>query len=188
MFTSEFAEIWYCMPKEVLDMSKEFVTALRATVPDILIYEGVPNFLDMAKEQRHRLMILDDMGDETYKVPDFKSLLARISHHSEISVIMVNQNFFASKDHSTTIARNMSSLILFNHRSDPTHISVLSRRFLRTSNFASDCFNYMRSHLGPNAQHYLCIDCETRSQLPELMNCRSQILSHETPIFFLHPE
>lgn len=127
------------------------------------------------------------MDTEAYQAPDFKKLLTRISHHSEISVILVNQNFFASKENSTTISRNMSALILFNHRSDPSHVALLSRRFLGGNRFASDCFKYMTKHLPANAQHYICIDFETRSQMPHELNCRSQILSFQTPLFFLHP-
>ena len=169
-------------------MESEFVTSLRLAVPDIHIHEGVPDILELAKDKSHRLLILDDLGEESYANIHFNKLLTRISHHSELSVILVNQFFFESKAKATTISRNMSTLILFNHRSDPTHIAVLSRRFLGGSNFASECFKYMAKYLPATAQHYLCIDFETRGQLPHKLNCRSQILSSQTPIFFLHPQ
>lgn len=58
MFSSEFAEVWYCMPKEVLDMETAFVAELQHAVPGIIIFEGIPNFIEMAKDKRHRLLIL----------------------------------------------------------------------------------------------------------------------------------
>ena len=124
-------------------MESEFVTSLRDAVPGIIIFEGIPDILEMAKDKSHRLIILDDLGEESYANSNFQKLITRISHHSEISVILVNQFFFESKEKATTISRNMSTFILFNHRNDPTHIAVLSRRFLGSSSFASECFKYM---------------------------------------------
>lgn len=169
-------------------MESKFVNSLRNAVENIHIHEGVPNFLELAKDKDHRLIILDDLGDESYGNAHFKKLLTRISHHSEISVILVNQNFFEAKEKGTGIARNMSTVILFNHRSDPTHIALLSKRFCNSPSFFAECYRYMNKNLPSTAQHYLCIDFETRSQLPHELNCRSQILSSQTPLFFLHPK
>jgi hypothetical protein len=95
MFTSEFVEIIYCMPKEVLDMEAFFITSLKSEVPGIIIFEGIPDILDLAKDKRHRLVILDDLGEESYRDQHFKQLLTRISHHSEISLIMGNVYFLS---------------------------------------------------------------------------------------------
>lgn len=185
MFTSNFSEIYYCMPKEVLDMESGFVKKLREAVAGIVVIEGIPNILEMAKDKKHRLLILDDLGEESYAHSDFNKLITRISNHSEVSIILVNQNYYEAKERATTISRNLSTLIIFNHRSDPTHMAVLSRKFFRSSNFISECFTYLSDHLAPSKLQYLCIDFEARSQLPNALNCRSQILSTDTPLFFL---
>lgn len=139
MFSSEFAEIIYCMPKEILNVETAFVNSLRKTVPGISIQEGIPNILELSKDKRSRLLILDDLMEESSAHPEFKKLLTRISHHSEISIILVNQNYFETKE--TTIARNMTTLIIFNHRSDSIHMANLSRRHLGSSNFLSNALS-----------------------------------------------
>ena len=188
MFSSQFREIYYCIPAMLFKNKETFINKLKEACHDIIICEGLPDFRELAEETSQRLVILDDLSEELGAHVDFKKVINQISHHAKLSIIVINQNFFESKGTCTMVARNMTALILFDHPVDKYHMRNLSLKFFGgKANFVQKCFDHMKQNLPARAHKYICLSAETRSQLPECFNIRSQILSNQVPMFFMHP-
>ena len=81
MFSTKFKEIHYCMPKMIFDLKEKFSEKLEAICPEIKIIEGLPNIAELAEENSHRLIILDDLSEESTSHHLFKKMLNVFSHH-----------------------------------------------------------------------------------------------------------
>jgi hypothetical protein len=72
------------------------------------------------------LIVLDDLMATVAKDPRITDLFTEGSHHKNLSVVVLNQNLYYSKD--PTQRRNCQYLVLFNNPVDKQQISTLGRQ------------------------------------------------------------
>lgn len=82
------------------------------------VRENIPN------DRHHRWLIIDDLMDENNGQAD--GLYTKLSHHMNISVFFVVQNFF--KKQQRTMSLNTHYLFLFKNPRDSAFISHLARQ------------------------------------------------------------
>src|SRR5206468_1645623 len=80
--------------------------------------------LDEFKGDKHSLVIIDDLMPETNDM--VTKLFARVSHHTNTSVIYITQNIFHHSKENRTITLNTPYLVLFQNVRDKSQISSLA--------------------------------------------------------------
>ncbi|XP_053394288.1 UPF0746 protein DDB_G0281095-like [Mercenaria mercenaria] len=103
-------------------------------LPRVEFMKGVPLNLekdDFINPRVRNIIILDDMAAEASKDLRVTDLFTEGSHHRNLSVILLNQNLYFSKD--PTQRRNCHYLVLFNTPVDKQPIMTLSRQMFRNS-------------------------------------------------------
>ena len=87
--------------------------------------EGLPTKVEICKKENH-LLILDDMSQFMNK--NTSQLFACDSHHRNISIIYLTQNFFQKNGHQRDISLNATHIAFFKNPRDNTQIFNLSRQ------------------------------------------------------------
>jgi len=89
-------DILYCYT----EYQKEFFESLTQNIPTIKFHVGLPEeFADPV--DRHRLVVLDDLMQEVCK-SNISSAFTRTSHHRNVSIIFLTQNFFEKAQRTIT--------------------------------------------------------------------------------------
>lgn len=114
---------------DVLYLYTEYQPALfsklKEKVPHIQFHEGLPD--DIADEQnKHRLVICDDLMTEMAKSNDAINLFIRGSHHRNISIVFLIQNFFFKNMRTLTL--NSKYIVLMKNVRENGFASVLGRQ------------------------------------------------------------
>lgn len=76
----------------------------------------------------HSLLVLDDLMKETGKNDDIAELFTRGSHHRDISVILITQNFFHKSKNARDISLNATYVCLTKNPRDPSQFFHLCRQ------------------------------------------------------------
>ncbi|XP_059098360.1 uncharacterized protein LOC131892577 isoform X1 [Tigriopus californicus] len=187
VFRGSFYRAIYCGPSA---HDFKFTSLLVQAFPSIERHDRVvrPEDLDLyAEKSSQKLLMLDDFGNDAMERKEFKALFEMGSHHYNISVIVVVQNFYSTARHHTTILRNMSNIIIFNHRGSRSVMKMISSNFAPNgdSNFLTYCFETLNLQFQLiRGAHYIMIDLATDSNLPPDLMFRSLILPTEHQIFF----
>ena len=84
--------------------------------------QGVPKLIDI-DDMRDSPVILDDMMLEADQ--KILNIFTRGSHHREISVIFMVQNFFNKNKHMRTISLNAQYIVLFKNPRDNSQFCLL---------------------------------------------------------------
>jgi len=85
------------------------------------------------------LVIVDDLMSETDE--DLANLFARGSHHRNVSVIFLLQNFFLRNKYMRTISLNAQYIILFNNPRDNSQFVHLAKQlYPRNSAYAIEAY------------------------------------------------
>ena len=87
--------------------------------------EGIPN-IESWDTKTKRLMIIDDLMAEADE--RVSRLFTKGSHHRNISVIYLVQNFFNKNKHQRTITLNSHYLVLFKNPRDKSQIGHLAKQ------------------------------------------------------------
>lgn len=104
----------------------------------VQFHEGLPD-LNIFDGKERTLLILDDLMSETDE--RVTKIFTKISHHRNVSVIYLTQNFFYKSKHSRTISLNAHYLILFKNVRDTSQIANLARQmFPGNSHFMIEAF------------------------------------------------
>src|ERR1700759_1948291 len=74
------------------------------------------------------ILVLDDCMDLVSKSEYISSLFCRVSHHRNLTVILLLQNLFYKGPFMRTINLNPRAMVLFNNPRDSSRTSVLSRQ------------------------------------------------------------
>ena len=102
---------------------------MKETIPNIEFHKGIPDklsedsFLDI---NTRNLLVIDDLMLEASKDARISQLFTRGSHHRNLSVICLLQNFYFPG--TQTLRRNSHYLILFNMPVDKTQVRMMSRQ------------------------------------------------------------
>ena len=133
--------------------------------------QGVPK-LDEIDDMRNALVILDDMMLEADQ--RILNIFTRGSHHREISVIFMVQNFFNKNKHMRTISLNAQYIVLFKNPRDNSQFAHLARQlYPHNYRYAMDAYiNATKEPFG-----YLVTDL--RSEQHEDLRLRTHIFPGE---------
>lgn len=82
---------------------------------------------------KHRLIVLDDFGDEAKNSNAITALYTRGAHHLNISVIQILQNIFWRGGHSRTRSLNVQYFVLMRQTRDYQQIKSLAAQLTRNS-------------------------------------------------------
>ncbi|VDI72109.1 Hypothetical predicted protein [Mytilus galloprovincialis] len=127
--------------------------------PYVEFIQGIP--VDLEKDSYidpsvRNMIILDDLMSTSAKDPRITDLFTEGSHHRNLSVVVLNQNLYFSKD--PTQRRNCHYLVLFNNPVDKQQIMTLGRQmypgkglyfFKKFEESTSQPFGYLLLDLKP---------------------------------------
>jgi hypothetical protein len=111
--------VLYCYTEE----QPLFFSKLRHAVPTIKFYKGLP--VDFA-DGEPMILILDDLMSEISKSTDATNAFTRTSHHQNVSIIYLTQNFFFRG--TRTITLNSKYICIMKNPRDSSFLSVLGRQ------------------------------------------------------------
>ncbi len=145
-------------------------------IENVSFIEGLPTAF---KEflGKHTLFVIDDlMGDMDKRLTD---LFTKGSHHLNLSVIFITQNFFYKGKEMRDITLNAHYLVLCKNRRDLSQVSHLGRQlFPRHVKLFQEVFEDATK----NPYSYLFIDL--RAETPEDLRLRAKILPHQTQVVY----
>lgn len=105
----------------------------------IKFLEGITNIEDIPRDNKHRLIIIDDLMNTLSESQEVCDLYTKYSHHLNISVIILVQNLFEKGKYFRTISLNTHYLWLLKSVRDTSIISTLGRQMMN-SKFLSKCY------------------------------------------------
>lgn len=85
------------------------------------------NFIDNLPGNRRHLLVFDDLYDKVAKLQKFVDLVVG-GRHNNLHILLVKHNLYQPSQHSRTIDRNMTHLILFKSRRDIRQIDCFGRQ------------------------------------------------------------
>lgn len=143
-------------------------------IPDVTFIEGLPsNYQDLLGS--NTLFVIDDLMSECGKDKNLTHMFTRGSHHLNLSVIFIAQNFFHKGKEMREITLNAHYLVLFKNRRDLSQVSHLGKQlFPRHLKY----FQEVYEDATKKPFSYLMIDL--RSDTIEEMRLRTQILPNQT--------
>lgn len=158
MFSKSFARILYCygtwQPLFNDMYNVEFISGLP---------ENLENINSDTRES-HMLLILDDLMVDVSKSDSIQTLFSRGSHHNNVTVIYVNQNFYIQGPKSRTISLNAQYLVIFKNKRDRKQISYLGSQMgmCNLLNFAlndimKEKYSYLLIDLSPHSDSNIII-------------------------------
>lgn len=118
------------------------------------------------------LVILDDLMDEVDQ--SVVDLFTKVSHHRNLSVVLILQNLFLKSPHARTISLNSHYMVLYKNPRDVGQFSILARQMYgKRASFAVDAFRQATSR--PHT--YLLVDL--RPETDENYRLRTDIFPGE---------
>jgi hypothetical protein len=164
--------IWY-----YAEYQPKLETALRTLVE---FREGIPDVSEFQGNKRV-LLIIDDCMSECSS--EITKLFTKGSHHRNISVWFIVQNFFHQNKELRTITLNAHYIILFKNPRDKQQVKVLARQmYARDSKDMEDAFTMATSE--PHG--YLLVDL--KQDTPDNLRMRSKIIPGEHLEIFTDPK
>lgn len=114
---------------------------------NVVFHEGLPNLQTIrgwseSVGGRHILLVLDDLQQAVTSSPDMVHLFSAMSHHLNISPILVTQNLFPRGRCARDLSLNCHFLALFDNKRDRLQLSTLGRQLYPGENrFFMSCYN-----------------------------------------------
>ena len=149
---------------------------------EITFREGIPtlnDILEFAKDEQHRLIVLDDVMHLIVDNKDISLLFTQLVHHKKLSCIIVYQNLFNTGKFARTISLNASYLVLFKNVRDKAQVAYLGRQLYPGK---SKIFLEAYSEAVKLPHSYLVID--TTAKTNDMYRLRSHIFPGEQMIIF----
>ena len=89
--------------------------------------KGLPNedIIEKISDSNHDLLILDNMQMSALNSSFIANLFSRESHHKNLSVFLILQNFFHQGKYGQDISLNSHYLVLFRNKRDKNIIKIL---------------------------------------------------------------
>jgi hypothetical protein len=92
---------------------------------EVSFVKGVPGFEN--PDHVPALIVLDDLMDSAHS-SKVSELFAKGSHHRNISLVLITQNFFHQSQSSRDISLNSKYIVVFKNPRDKTQIVHLARQ------------------------------------------------------------
>ena len=100
---------------------------MKATIPNITFYQGLPEKIDPPHENPCTL-IFDDLLLDISKSDLIFGLVTVTSHHANKNVILVTQSLFFNQKRFRDISLNINYFIIFSNPRDRSQITYLGRQ------------------------------------------------------------
>jgi len=101
--------------------------------PHTEFHQGLPNIEDFNGKES-TLVIIDDLMQET-------NMFTKGSHHRNISVVFLAQNFFPKNKFARTMSLNVHYMVLFKNPRDVSQFANFARQiYPKTSQFAVEAY------------------------------------------------
>ena len=109
---------------------------------NIQFVQGLPDMEELISNPNEtKLIIFDDMMEETCNNLNIQHLFTRGSHHHNMSIFLLTQNLFAKGKFARTINLNAHYTIIFDNPRDRTQIRYLAREiFPENSKFLIEAY------------------------------------------------
>lgn len=146
--------------------------------------EGMIDFKnDLPSDGKHRWLIIDDLMSEMGGNDEADNLFAKYSHHKNVSVFFIVQNFFSKGNRTMTL--NSHYLFLFKNPRDASQIGFLARQlFPDKPKFLIE--SYKDATVSPHSYLTLDLKQDTDDEMRVLGNFLPQDPSE--PIFVYTPK
>lgn len=102
----------------------ELFDRIRKDIPHIDFQKGLPDF---EEDGEPLILVLDDLMTEVSKSEEMVKAFSVYSHHSNVSIIFLTQNFF-EKGKTRSITLNLKYIIALKNPRDTTFVSKLGRQ------------------------------------------------------------
>ena len=125
-FTRKPKDVLYCF-----NVWQPLFDEMQKEIDDIHFHEGLPNEDDIMKfsqDKEHSICVLDDLADQAKDSYFVQKLFCVLSHHRNITVILITHNLFEKGKTSRTINLNSHYIILFQNMRDEMQVRALARQ------------------------------------------------------------
>ena len=147
---------------------------------DIYYIDGIPdNFDNLIDSNKHGLVIFDDLMDECNNNKSISHFFTKRSHHENVSIIFITQNFFSEGKERRTFTKNAKYLVIFNSPLDQTIAQYLAVKIMPKYKKA---FHDIFAYVTKDPYSYLLID--GHQETPKEAMLRSNIFDEVQHIFF----
>ena len=138
--------------------------------------EGVPD--DFSFVEENSVVVLDDLMEEAKESGQVSNLFTKVSHHKNVFVIYISQNFYQCSKQEITRRRNCQYVVLFKNPADSRQIQIIGgQMFPENARLLPAVY---RDAVRGKAHGYLFIDL--RQETPEFLRIRTDVLPHELPM------
>ena len=189
--------LWYSGNPKSAEKAKSSLSS--KALEGVSFEEGIPDVNELTQHQEgeeeqsqlpNRLIILDDfMGNAEVEDKAFK-LFTQESHHNNISVIYILQNYFYQSKGRVNIGRSASHVVMFNTPQDATPVTKLlhnmqgnlgseRKRGRKGPSFVSKVV----SHLADSGHGYLMMVLTQKA--PQSTRIRTDIYTGEDNVFYV---
>ena len=98
--------------------------SIKSKVPNVIFHKGLPSEFGDGKPM---LLVLDDLMSEIAKSDETVKAFTVYSHHNNVSIIFLTQNFF-EKGKIRTITLNSKYIVAMKNPRDTSFINILGRQ------------------------------------------------------------
>lgn len=166
LFNVEFNSVIWCYSE---------AGSLTDRSPNVIYNEGLPS--EDMYDGKPKLVILDDLMHETND--SVAKLFTKISHHRNVSVILITQNIFSRNKNARDIALNSHYLAIFKNPRDKAQVHCLGRQlYPESSKFFSDSYSDATS----KPHGYLFVDF--KQSTPDEQRLKTDIF-HAHPVVYV---
>ena len=143
------------------------------SMKDVRFYEGLDD-LNSIKFGEPHLIIIDDLMSEASKSEQISNLFTKGSHHRNVSVILLIQNFFSRGEQLRNITLNAHYVVLFKNPRDKT-----IARSIACQMYPTKVQGFQRAYelATENPFSYFFIDLKPKT--PESLRLLSNVLGEE---------
>lgn len=100
---------------------------------NVTMHEGVPTRAtidEFSFDKAPTLLILDDLLADIVNNKEVQHYVTVMSHHNNMSIIMLMQSIFPKGQYARTISLNCHYMVLFNNKRDGNQIKVLGNQLM----------------------------------------------------------
>jgi len=147
---------------------------------NVSFVKGVPDFEN--PENIPTLIVLDDLMDSAYSTK-VSELFTKESHHSNISLVLITQNFFHQGPSSRDISLNSKYIVVFKNPRDKTQIVHLAQQV-----YPENISSYHKTYLEACKDPYTYLFLGLTQSIDDLLRFRTKIFPGETCELFASVE
>ena len=147
----------------------------KLTKCEVQYIDGLPSNLEI-ENFKPNLIIIDDLMTELGNNKSLTNLFTKGSHHMNISIIFISQNFYHKGPEMTTVKRNCHYLIFMKCPGDKSQIrTIASKMYPGNSGFLIDAYEQATQ----NRYGYIRVDCNPET--PNEYRVQTNITPDERP-------